>query len=161
MGKSGYCFCQIQACGLVKVKQNRYVSVCTKGFSESVENGFALRGEATKNEDGFPGNRFYDITNFWVVQQQVNELCDLKDRKSTRLNSSHGYISYAVFCLKKKKNNATSSAMSQNCQGICVSSCFLKRKLTVFMSKIASRYLFIRILSSLECAAYERLSDAN
>src|SRR2546422_2935242 len=29
---------------------------------------------------------------------------DLSDRKSTRLNSSHGYISYAVFCLKKKKN---------------------------------------------------------
>src|SRR2546429_8900172 len=27
---------------------------------------------------------------------------NLKDRKSTRLNSSHGYISYAVFCLKKK-----------------------------------------------------------
>src|SRR2546422_3121038 len=29
----------------------------------------------------------------------------LRDRKSTRLNSSHGYISYAVFCLKKKKKN--------------------------------------------------------
>src|SRR2546422_3842598 len=28
----------------------------------------------------------------------------IADRKSTRLNSSHGYISYAVFCLKKKKN---------------------------------------------------------
>src|SRR2546430_9499188 len=28
---------------------------------------------------------------------------DLKDRKSTRLNSSHSQISYAVFCLKKKK----------------------------------------------------------
>src|SRR2546422_9877308 len=28
------------------------------------------------------------------------------DRKSTRLNSSHGYISYAVFCLKKKKNKS-------------------------------------------------------
>src|SRR2546429_839461 len=28
----------------------------------------------------------------------------LRDRKSTRLNSSHGYISYAVFCLKKKKS---------------------------------------------------------
>src|SRR2546429_637632 len=27
-----------------------------------------------------------------------------RDRKSTRLNSSHGYISYAVFCLKKKKS---------------------------------------------------------
>src|SRR2546422_10618039 len=30
-------------------------------------------------------------------------LSDRPDRKSTRLNSSHGYISYAVFCLKKKK----------------------------------------------------------
>src|SRR5256885_3797835 len=29
----------------------------------------------------------------------------IKDRKSTRLNSSHLVISYAVFCLKKKKNN--------------------------------------------------------
>src|SRR5205809_5482685 len=29
-----------------------------------------------------------------------------RDRKSTRLNSSHGYISYAVFCLKKKKPQA-------------------------------------------------------
>src|SRR5712675_2689303 len=31
------------------------------------------------------------------------------DRKSTRLNSSHGYISYAVFCLKKKKNKTPTS----------------------------------------------------
>src|SRR2546422_7810003 len=30
-------------------------------------------------------------------------MVDPTDRKSTRLNSSHGYISYAVFCLKKKK----------------------------------------------------------
>src|SRR2546422_4727586 len=34
-------------------------------------------------------------------------LGDLPDRKSTRLNSSHGYISYAVFCLKKKKKHTT------------------------------------------------------
>src|SRR2546422_5898031 len=32
----------------------------------------------------------------------------LADRKSTRLNSSHGYISYAVFCLKKKKKQKIS-----------------------------------------------------
>src|SRR5687768_18232155 len=32
---------------------------------------------------------------------------DVQDRKSTRLNSSHGYISYAVFCLKKKKKKKT------------------------------------------------------
>src|SRR2546422_7686869 len=34
------------------------------------------------------------------------------DRKSTRLNSSHGYISYAVFCLKKKNTTAKSTAIS-------------------------------------------------
>src|SRR2546429_1952020 len=33
------------------------------------------------------------------------------DRKSTRLNSSHGYISYAVFCLKKKKKESRRSRM--------------------------------------------------
>src|SRR5256884_6661736 len=33
-------------------------------------------------------------------------LSGIGDRKSTRLNSSHGYISYAVFCLKKKTTNA-------------------------------------------------------
>src|SRR2546429_1670130 len=32
------------------------------------------------------------------------------DRKSTRLNSSHGYISYAVFCLKKKKKKRSQPA---------------------------------------------------
>src|SRR5205809_4189042 len=34
---------------------------------------------------------------------------DDEDRKSTRLNSSHGYISYAVFCLQKKRNCSISS----------------------------------------------------
>src|SRR2546422_867473 len=36
-------------------------------------------------------------------QTAPTELGSNSDRKSTRLNSSHGYISYAVFCLKKKK----------------------------------------------------------
>src|SRR5688572_32251453 len=40
------------------------------------------------------------------------------DRKSTRLNSSHSQISYAVFCLKKKKNKKTSSQTRvTNCVG--------------------------------------------
>src|SRR3712207_8659123 len=34
---------------------------------------------------------------------------DNKDRKSTRLNSSHANISYAVFCLKKKKNTTSNN----------------------------------------------------
>src|SRR2546429_2637454 len=40
-----------------------------------------------------------------------------QDRKSTRLNSSHGYISYAVFCLKKKTNtdNSTKAPITQMC----------------------------------------------
>src|ERR1041385_2933821 len=36
----------------------------------------------------------------------------LLDRKSTRLNSSHGYISYAVFCLKKKETRRDSAQAS-------------------------------------------------
>src|SRR3989449_7534461 len=36
-----------------------------------------------------------------ALHSAVDEMA--RDRKSTRLNSSHGYISYAVFCLKKKK----------------------------------------------------------
>src|SRR2546422_3039541 len=39
--------------------------------------------------------------------ERVREARGRGDRKSTRLNSSHGYISYAVFCLKKKKKKKT------------------------------------------------------
>src|SRR2546429_2284007 len=39
---------------------------------------------------------------FALVLVQLMIMPDIQDRKSTRLNSSHGYISYAVFCLKKK-----------------------------------------------------------
>src|SRR2546422_6274582 len=42
----------------------------------------------------------------WVIDQSDSKK-DEGDRKSTRLNSSHGYISYAVFCLKKKKKRST------------------------------------------------------
>src|SRR2546422_7666584 len=38
------------------------------------------------------------------ARQRGRDATMAKDRKSTRLNSSHGYISYAVFCLKKKIN---------------------------------------------------------
>src|SRR2546422_4137427 len=37
------------------------------------------------------------------LEMSKEQLVQRLDRKSTRLNSSHGYISYAVFCLKKKK----------------------------------------------------------
>src|SRR5438105_10167248 len=45
----------------------------------------------------------------------------LRDRKSTRLNSSHEWISYAVFCLKKKKNqhNRENAAKSPQIVEVC------------------------------------------
>src|SRR2546427_1022965 len=39
---------------------------------------------------------------------------EVRDRKSTRLNSSHSQISYAVFCLKKKKKNKKESLADRN-----------------------------------------------
>src|SRR2546427_8589511 len=45
----------------------------------------------------------FEPRRFHVCVLRVREL----DRKSTRLNSSHSQISYAVFCLKKKKKNET------------------------------------------------------
>src|SRR2546427_1593506 len=40
-----------------------------------------------------------------------------RDRKSTRLNSSHSQISYAVFCLKKKKNESRQGAQARHLEG--------------------------------------------
>src|SRR2546422_4499372 len=54
-----------------------------------------------------PQDLKYKGEDTWVevvgVVAEHAAVADLQDRKSTRLNSSHGYISYAVFCLKKKK----------------------------------------------------------
>src|SRR3712207_8358102 len=44
---------------------------------------------------------------FAQTPHQVADAAQLGDRKSTRLNSSHANISYAVFCLKKKKKEMT------------------------------------------------------
>src|SRR5438128_9233621 len=68
-----------------------------------------------------PGNYVAENGSWWIVGGTSDaapqwaglaaELAQQRDRKSTRLNSSHGSISYAVFCLKKKKkkNNENSS----------------------------------------------------
>src|SRR2546427_6816309 len=42
-----------------------------------------------------------------VIEFANTQLLEMRDRKSTRLNSSHSQISYAVFCLKKKKKKMT------------------------------------------------------
>src|SRR5205809_4787593 len=43
----------------------------------------------------------------WIVSWHPSLTPPEGDRKSTRLNSSHGYISYAVFCLKKKNHGVS------------------------------------------------------
>src|SRR5438128_3776100 len=54
---------------------------------------------------------FRDLDVRRVLRRGHHARCEVviqkRDRKSTRLNSSHGSISYAVFCLKKKKKNTT------------------------------------------------------
>src|SRR2546429_5352647 len=55
----------------------------------------------------FPGLRGFPASGagaYWLAGPSCASEWSSGDRKSTRLNSSHGYISYAVFCLKKKKN---------------------------------------------------------
>src|SRR2546422_4253234 len=62
----------------------------------------------------FPVERLLELAVLELITQRLVFKGDRRtvhagvlDRKSTRLNSSHGYISYAVFCLKKKKRIST------------------------------------------------------
>src|SRR2546429_2635178 len=66
------------------------------------------------------------VSNAWVVNNTcyINNL----DRKSTRLNSSHGYISYAVFCLKKKKKTK-----NHNCRNRRRRATYTYRRVTVIL----------------------------
>src|SRR2546422_1114651 len=71
--------------GLKPRKAGRLVQECGKGLVDIKIDGERLLL-------ALPEPKFREPTTSQV-----------RDRKSTRLNSSHGYISYAVFCLKKKK----------------------------------------------------------
>src|SRR2546429_9851922 len=99
---------------------NKYL--LTKSIPSSISIFFFLNDTATTEIYPLPLHDALPIYALWtepnsqaeievaasrIVMTQGTELdiATLKDRKSTRLNSSHGYISYAVFCLKKKKNN--------------------------------------------------------
>src|SRR2546427_8144940 len=69
------------------------------------------RGEVTKyrwSSKIFPGTE----RDYWVYVPKQYEAAK-PDRKSTRLNSSHSQISYAVFCLKKKKKKIKKSKKTQ------------------------------------------------
>src|SRR2546430_12408991 len=62
-----------------------------------------------------------EILGSEMVHPAVLENCGVdRDRKSTRLNSSHSQISYAVFCLKKKKQHVMSIYYLQRQAHLCV-----------------------------------------
>src|SRR3712207_8726866 len=74
------------------------------GFSETNLN---YRGREYDIAVGYHRQMNYNMIRNWVGQigdEEFYDACDKQDRKSTRLNSSHANISYAVFCLKKKNN---------------------------------------------------------
>src|SRR2546422_3261523 len=66
-----------------------------------MEEAIAAYREAVRLQPGY-ATAWNNLGSAVQLQGDLSE-----DRKSTRLNSSHGYISYAVFCLKKKKATRT------------------------------------------------------
>src|SRR3712207_8038479 len=65
-------------------------------YDEGEDAGLLARG-------AYEGHALYGGNPLGGIAQQLLLMADGADRKSTRLNSSHANISYAVFCLKKKK----------------------------------------------------------
>src|SRR2546422_7813357 len=67
----------------------------TEIYTLSLHDALPIWPPGVRHEQALPEARF---------PERADQRLGLgRDRKSTRLNSSHGYISYAVFCLKKKK----------------------------------------------------------
>src|SRR2546430_9739309 len=83
-------------------------------FRSGVERD-AIDFQAAGSADYIDGRPFgfvaaLDVMGSWPAKPDLHLEMDASfaaDRKSTRLNSSHSQISYAVFCLKKKKHNLT------------------------------------------------------
>src|SRR5699024_12880372 len=69
------------------------------------EEGIAVKTYEVTNEDGKPAEK--NLIDTKVKKESKNKFFSAGDRKSTRLNSSHVSISYAVFCLKKKRKQRT------------------------------------------------------
>src|SRR3989449_10289443 len=77
-------------------------------FNELYRAAARWAGQLVKDADALkvgPREKLAELAR-GLVTGAAHEAASARDRKSTRLNSSHGYISYAVFCLKKKKIRA-------------------------------------------------------
>src|SRR5260221_8399785 len=74
--------------------------ICRKSRLDDLEGDLIVAAERLMGEEG---------RVIYSFEVGVGDMEVLRDRKSTRLNSSHTVISYAVFCLKKKKKVTLSS----------------------------------------------------
>src|SRR5256884_6648652 len=71
---------------------------------------------ATPSPSRIRPSRMCSVPTYSWCRRASSSRASRRDRKSTRLNSSHGYISYAVFCLKKKKDEKQSYYSAVNTQ---------------------------------------------
>src|SRR5688572_31220639 len=94
VGASGLTSGAIRGTGGGVVQQTRRMA--TRGWRTFMVISW-VAGFGTSKSDVYAG----------VVGSDAGVIDRTQDRKSTRLNSSHSQISYAVFCLKKKKNKIT------------------------------------------------------
>src|SRR2546429_2314359 len=70
--------------------------------------------DADRHRDALPGAPVGQHFLLLLFRAEPGPEDEAGDRKSTRLNSSHGYISYAVFCLKKKNTKPIVSIGAEN-----------------------------------------------
>src|SRR5687768_2507948 len=92
-GQSGYIAALIDAKGIA-AKHGLKINNLMMDFTEAANAVKLGRATASAMQPSTAVNLLRSGTDIRLIAPQ--------DRKSTRLNSSHGYISYAVFCLKKK-----------------------------------------------------------
>src|SRR5256886_9740604 len=98
------------------MKRGFYTIMAAQFFSSLADNALLIAAIAQLLElDGpawmVPLLKFFFTVSYVALAAFVGAFADAipkgRDRKSTRLNSSHSQISYAVFCLKKKKKHST------------------------------------------------------
>src|SRR5688572_31506395 len=74
----------------------------TRRSSDLRHRGGPSQGDGRRNL-GYATRRVWRVSRKYCLDDRLVRVGPHPDRKSTRLNSSHSQISYAVFCLKKKK----------------------------------------------------------
>src|SRR5690242_20840189 len=79
----------------------------------------SLADSAKREIDNYAGIYSKDSTMFEKLKTVNPDVAEALDRKSTRLNSSHMSISYAVFCLKKKKAHPFVRTSHRSCHLGC------------------------------------------